>query len=114
MSEHRTARRIAFVTLAIVGVLFLIASVTIEIAGALNEKHYEVPHSAIYVGMILGFIGFYGLNPDRALKGGDFIVSSATRIITAVRTGRRSTDVVVTSTEVKPEIVPSSEPPSRG
>lgn len=87
--------KIAFIALATIGALLLLIAVAIEIVATLRGQQLEVPHVVIYVGMLFGFVGFYGLDHRSALDGARFVVQSATSIIAVVRGGgRRKTDAV--------------------
>lgn len=83
MSER--ARSIGFVALAMIAVTIFLVAVTVEIIGTLNGKAWEIPHTVLYVATVLGFVGFYGIDPKRAKDGGAFIVESFTRIVSVVR-----------------------------
>lgn len=99
MSEKRSR---GFMALAGIGVGILLATVTIQLVGAVRGENYEISHSIFYVAMVLGFVGFYGLDPKRAKDGGQFIADNALRFVSILRTGRRSTDAVAVVTEPKP------------
>lgn len=113
------SHRIAAVTLATIGVLMLGGAAVIQLIGAVRGHTYEIPRTVFYVAAVIGFVGFYGLDPKRAKDGGSFIVDSAVRIIGVVRNGRRSSDVAVVAVPVvrpgdEPEPPAGSPPPSAG
>lgn len=102
----------AFKAMAAIAVVILLVCVGLQIWGAVKHVTIEIPHSVFYVAMLLGFVGFYGLDPKRAKDGGSFIVESTTRLVSAVRFGRRSSDniaaVVSSTTTTK---MPSADDP---
>lgn len=93
-------RRRAFVGLAALGILVLLVELV---------RYWLTGHSIhgwpVAIGCIVGFVGFYGLDPKEARDGGAFIVSSAVSIIGTIRSGRRSTDVRAVVAPSNPEDV---------
>lgn len=59
---------------------------------------------------LLGFFGFYLLNPAAAKDAFGFATDQAVKVIGVVRSGRRSTDPVVAVTQVRPTTAAVSEP----
>lgn len=47
------------------------------------------------IAAVLGFLGFYQINPAGAKDAFSFITDQSVKIIGVIRTGRRSTDVAV-------------------
>lgn len=70
--------------MATVGVTILVACALLQLIAAILRDPLEIPHAVFYVGMAVGFWGFYQKDPKRAQGGGEFIVTTAVRIINAV------------------------------
>lgn len=111
--EHSAHWHIAFVVLASVGALVLLTEVALHIAGSFTGRTYEIDHGVVFLGMLFGFVGFYGLDSKRAIAGGTFIIDSSVKIMNAfpVKFGRRSTDAVAIPTGTP--IVPAAPPPAK-
>lgn len=91
--------------LAAIGVVVLLAEVGMHFYGYFHGIDYELNHPVLYVAMIIGFVGFYMINPKGAEGGSNILTRDITEIISVIRTGRRSTDsfaVVIPPTEVPP------------
>lgn len=93
-AQSRTAR-IAFGICAAIGGIVLLTEVALHIVSASTSRTYELNHGVTLIGILFGFVGFYGLDPKRARDGGAFLVDSSVKIIRELpRFGRRSTDPV--------------------
>jgi hypothetical protein len=104
-------------TLATLGVLVVVAEIALHIYGYFSKNPYELNHAVLLFGVILGFVGFYIIDPRKAEDGGGFLVRSGVDIIKALpRFGRRSTDAVAipdAKTEVKAlPVDPDDKPPT--
>lgn len=110
--EHSRNWHVAFVVLASIGALVLLSEIALHIAGSFTGRTYEIDHGVVFLGMLFGFVGFYGLDSKRAIAGGAFIVDSSVKIMNAfpVKFGRRSTDAVAIPTGTP--IVPAAPPPA--
>lgn len=95
MSTRDRFVRGGFITCAVIGALILLAAITIEIVGVIRSTHYELPHKVYLIGMLFGFVGFFGLDKKSAIDGTTFIVDIAGRIVPLLRAGRRKTDPLV-------------------
>lgn len=74
------------------------------------EGHYDINPWVALSGAVLGFVGFYILNPPGAMEGGEFLVSSFERI-THGREGDPPNTTVARSTTV---IAPKTDEPDQG
>lgn len=111
MSER--GHSIASAIMAGIGLVILVACAVVEVAGVITGKGWEIPHTVFYVGLVVGFVGFYGRDPKRAKDGGEFVVTSAVRILGALpRFGRRASDAVaIPGVETKVTAVPTQKLP---
>lgn len=107
------SRKVAFVTLAVIGMLVLAAGAGVEAYAAITNRTVELPHSVYLVGMLFGFVGFFALEPQRAKEGGTFIVDSVVRVVSVVRPGRRSSDRLPPVPAEFTAPVPPAEPQPR-
>ena len=106
-----TGRRakIGFGILAGIGLSLFLAAAVIELSGVILDRPYEVPHSVFFAAIVLGFVGFSGLDPVRTERGTGFLVRSGVTILNALpRFGRRSTDAIAVP---KVETKTTAEPP---
>lgn len=88
----------------------------------LSPYTFGQPHAIhappVLIGCVLGFVGFYLLDPHGALEGGRFLVQSATGVLAIVRGGaKRPGDVVIGKTEAAPAaggiaVAPAPAPPA--
>ena len=97
---------------AVWGSLLAAIGVGVLLVELVRYWRYEHPiHPApIVIGCIIGFVGFYLLDPKGAEDGGGFLVTSAVRIIGVVRGGRRSTDAPVVIAAPDPAVIPTATP----
>lgn len=84
-------RRWGYLSLAILGVALIVLQVLLNV---LPMFHYAISPWSMLVSAAIGFWGFHGLDPRNADAAGSFIAKTATSVIVAIRSGRRSTDVV--------------------
>lgn len=101
-SRHRWARTICGSVLAVLGLAVLL--VELVRYWTLNHPIHAWP---VCIGCVIGFVGFFIVNPKEAKDGAQVVVDSTVRVIGVVRGGRRATDpkVVVaagTNSEDKP------------
>lgn len=108
MTPSERRRNVGAIILASLGVTLLVTSAVIEIVGEITNRDFEIPHTVLYIGMLLGFAGFYRIDPKQATGGGQFVVDTFVRVATVLR-GRRASDAVAV---VRPEDV--KEPPKEG
>lgn len=108
--------------LATTGVLIVLATVGFHgwLEYARPDQNHEFVIIPLVVGAILGWWGFYLINPKMATDGAAIVVDAAERLkdVHFERTGRRSTDpvvvipdaaVVVPTAEVHPDELPDKE-----
>lgn len=97
MSRHKEQWAGRF--LAALGVLIVLAELTLHFVGAISHYQYEINHVALLMGAVVGFVGFYIMDPKRTGDGAVVLVDSTVKVIGAVRGGRRKTD---------PQVIPDS------
>lgn len=110
MSEHRPWGSFL---LASIGVAVLLLEVALHVAGYFSGHTYELDHATLFVGVVLGFVGFYGMDPRRARDGGDFLVTAVVRIAGVIPFVRKSGAIPSASVTITPAPTPppSSPPP---
>lgn len=90
-----TARGLGGRFLAAIGVLVVLGEVALHFASWYFEKAYEMNHGVLLVGAVVGFVGFYMLDPKAAEGGAGFLVGAGERIAKALpRFGRRASDAI--------------------
>jgi uncharacterized membrane protein len=89
------SRNIAGATMATIGVLVILVEVGLHIYAAITHVRYEMDHTALLSGAVVGFVGFYLVDSKSATATANIVVGSGAQIIRAVRGGRRSTDTPV-------------------
>lgn len=89
--------------LAAIGVLGLLAEVGLRFLSFFTAGgDYELNSGVLLVSVIIGFVGFYIINPKGAEGGTSIITRTAVAVIGVIRGGRRATDPpVVVTTEVE-------------
>lgn len=106
-------RKVAGRALAALGVLVVLAEVILHFVSWYFSREYELNHGIVLVGAVIGFVGFYMLDPMSAQGGAGVIVDSATRIIQSLpRFGRRSTDAVAVPGSTTAVVALPTEPPA--
>lgn len=93
--------------LAAIGVAVLVFQIGLYFYGALTHVDYQVYRPVSYLGMVLGFVGFYMIQPKGALEGASFLRDTAVAIISVVRTGKRAGDAVAVEVTPVHEGVPA-------
>lgn len=99
--------------LAAVGLGVLLFSIGLYFYGQLTGTEYHLSHPVLYVGMLIGFVGFYMINPTGAEAGTNILSRTVIGIISVVRTGKRAEDVKVevTQTAETPIVATPPKPP---
>lgn len=99
--------------LAAIGVLVMLFEVSLHYYGYLHHTDYELNHPVLYVAVLMGFVGFYMINPKSAEGGADIITKSVVAIISVVRSGKRAGDSVAVQvtpvTDGKPDTASTAE-----
>lgn len=86
--------------LAAIGVIVLICQISAYFYGLFHHVDYFVYRPVSYLGIMLGFVGFYMINSKEAVGGATFLRDTVVAIISVVRTGKRAGDSV--AVEVTP------------
>lgn len=86
--------------LAAIGVGVLLFEIGLHFYGYFTGVAYQLNQPVLYVGMVIGFVGFYMINPKSAEGGTDILTRTAVALISVVRTGNRAGDVKVEVTPV--------------
>jgi hypothetical protein len=89
-ARHKWASTISGGVFASLGV----ATLLVELVRYWMTDH-AIHAAPVCIGCLFGFVGFFILNPKRAVEGAQVVVDSSVRIIGVVRGGRRSTDTKV-------------------
>lgn len=87
------------IVLIAVGVVYLLAELTLSLVG-----RRDIEWSSVSVSALIGYAGFAILNGKGAKEQGQFVVDSVVRIVGTVRSGRRT--VTMGSVENPPEDQP--------
>jgi hypothetical protein len=89
--------------LAALGVLGVLFEIGLHVYGYFSGTPYELNHAVLIMLVMVGFVGFYLVNPKGAEGGADILTRSAVAVVVAIRSGRRATDqfAVVVPDEVK-------------
>lgn len=98
--------------LASIGVGVLLLEIALHFYGYFTGVAYALNQSVLYVAMIIGFVGFYMINPKSAESGTDILSRTVIGIISVVRTGKRAEDVKVEVTATKETPVPVTVAPA--
>jgi len=90
--------------LATIGVVILLSEIALHYYGYFHHTEYALNRPVLYVGLVIGFVGFYMINPKSAESGTDILSRTVIGIISVVRTGKRAEDmkVEVTATHETP------------
>jgi Tfp pilus assembly major pilin PilA len=88
-------RTIAGSVMAAIGVLVILTEIGLHVYSAITHTKYEMDHTALLSGAVVGFVGFYLIDSKSATATANIVVGSGAQIIRAVRGGRRSTDTPV-------------------
>jgi hypothetical protein len=72
--------------LAAIGVSVLLAEIGLHFYGYFTGVDYKLNPPVLYVAMVIGFVGFYMINPKGAEGGTDILTRSVVAIISVVRT----------------------------
>jgi hypothetical protein len=72
--------------------LIILSEIGLHVWAALHNRQYNVSWLILLLGITIGFVGMFILNPGRAKDGGKFLVDSAVRVVQVVRLGRRAGD----------------------
>lgn len=86
--------------LAAIGVIVLLCQIVLYFFGLLHHVDYFIYRPVSYLGIMLGFVGFYMINSKEAVGGATFLRDTVVAIISVVRTGKRAGDSV--AVEVTP------------
>lgn len=86
-ARSRWARTICGSVLAVLGLSVLL--VELVRYWTLNHPIHAWP---VCIGCVIGFVGFFIVNPKEAKDGAQVVVDSTVRVIGVVRGGRRATD----------------------
>lgn len=113
MSQHRPW--VGYL-LAAIGVMGLLAEGGLHFLSFFLERQYELNHGVLLISMIIGFVGFYIIDPVRAKDGTGILRETAVAVIGVVRSGRRATDadVVVVAPVDIPPVAPTTDTDERG
>jgi hypothetical protein len=85
--------------LAAIGVLVLLFEVGLHFYGYFHHTEYELNHPVLYVAMVIGFVGFYMINPKGAEGGTDILTRTVVAVISVIRSGKATTAIQVTPVE---------------
>lgn len=79
------------------GVVLVLLGLTILLSEWIRASwfNHHPETFALALGIVLGFIGFYIIDPVHAEQGARIVIDGATSVIQVVRSGRRSTDNVI-------------------
>jgi hypothetical protein len=118
-TERRTPKRRPFTgyLLAATGVGVLLSEVALHYYGYFHKAAYELDRPVLYVGLVIGFVGFYMINPKGAESGTDILSRTVIGIISVVRTGKRAEDVkveVTQETKVPVTVTPPTQSEQEG
>lgn len=99
--------------LAAIGVGVLLFEIGLHFYGYFKGTDYELNHPVLYVAMIIGFVGFYMINPNAAEGGTNILSRTVIGVISVIRTGKRAEDVKVevTQTAETPVVAIPPKPP---
>lgn len=109
---------------ALIGGLFASAEFILKWYMTLQGRHYDPSWWPVMLGVMVVFLGGYLRNSVKAKDAGNFVVTSAVRLIRVVRTGkgddveeeiivgRRASDSIAVVTPVPPATVPPVEVPA--
>jgi hypothetical protein len=86
--------------LAAIGVVVLLAQVALYFYSLFSHVEYALYRPVSYIGIMIGFVGFYMINSKEAVGGATFLRDTVVAIISVVRTGKRAGDAV--AVEVTP------------
>lgn len=105
-----TARGLAGKFMAVIGVLIVIAEIALHFISWYLERDYEMDHMVVIIGAVIGFVGFWTLDPKETKEGAAVLKDLWPSL---PRFGRRKSDAIAVP-EVKTEItavpVPKEEP----
>lgn len=87
--------------LAALGVAVLLFSLALHFYSYFGGAKYELNYPVIYVGMLIGFVGFYMINPKGAEGGTNILTRTVVAIISVVRSGKSAASAT-TTVEVTP------------
>lgn len=93
--------------LASIGVAVLLFEVSLHFYGYFQGTDYQLNHPVLYVAMVIGFVGFYMINPKGAEGGTDILSRTIIGVISVIRTGKRADElrVEVTQTAETPVVL---------
>lgn len=91
--------------LAATGVAVLLFQIGLYFYGVITGVEFLLYRPVSYLAMVIGFVGFYMINPKQAEGGTDILTRTVVAIISVVRTGKRVDDVKVEVTPVNPGAV---------
>jgi hypothetical protein len=94
--------------LASIGVIVLLCQIVLYFFGLLHHVDYFIYRPVSYLGIMLGFVGFYMINSKEAVGGATFLRDTVVAIISVVRTGKRAGDSV--AVEVTPVTAGKPDP----
>jgi hypothetical protein len=101
--------------LAGIGVAVLLSEVSLHYYGYFHHTEYTLNHPVLYVGLVIGFVGFYMINPKGAESGTNILSRTVIGLIEVVRTGKRAEDVKVEVTATRETPIPVAvKPPTTG
>lgn len=98
-----TARGLAGKFMAVIGVMIVVAEIALHFISWYMERDYEMDHMVVIIGAVIGFVGFWTLDPKETREGAAVLRDLIPRF------GRRSSDAVAVP-EVKTEIVAKPVP----
>lgn len=94
--------------LAAIGVAVLLAQVALYFFSLFSRVEYTLYRPVSYIGIMIGFVGFYMINSKEAVGGATFLRDTVVAIISVVRTGKRAGDAV--AVEVTPVTAGKPDP----
>lgn len=98
--------------LAAIGVLGLMAEVGLRFFSFFAGREHHLNHEVLIISSVIGFVGFYIVDPKRAEGGTGILRETAVAVIGVIRSGRRSSDsAVVVATPVDVHAPPKAEAP---
>lgn len=96
--------------LAAIGVAVLLFQIGLYFYGVITGVEFLLYRPVSYLAMVIGFVGFFMINPKQAEGGTDILTRTVVAIISVVRTGKRADDVKVEVTPVKEGTVVTAPP----
>lgn len=107
MKDHNRSK--TGIALAATGVFVLLFEIGLHFYGYFHGTDYELNHPVLYVAIMIGFVGFYMLDPKKAEDGSGIISRTVIGVISVIRTGKTGQTVEVQVT--KPTTTVSTQIP---